>query len=132
MWDTVSVLPFLVDAYKRLLMNLKLLNRNFYGMPEHWETQVTVLLIASELKSRKLINDLKAIGRNTFCMPDLSDLVLSLAGFNDRPNGLYTYYFNLLDQHCGKVTHPDDLPIEEAMSIYGKLRNECQRGFSRR
>lgn len=43
-------------------MNLKILNRDFYGMPEHWETQVMVLLIASELKSRKLINDLKPIG----------------------------------------------------------------------
>jgi hypothetical protein len=108
-----------------LPMNLKILNRDFYDMPEHWETQVTVLLIASELKTRKLINDLKTTGHNTFCMPDLSDLVLSLTGFSDRPNGLYNHYFNLLDQHCGKVTHPNDLPIKEAMSIYGKLRNEC-------
>jgi hypothetical protein len=113
-------------------MNLKILNRDFYNMPEHWETQVTVLLIASELKSRKLFNDLKAVKRNTICMPDLSDLVLSLAGFSDRPNGLYAFYFNLLDLHCGKVTHPNDLPIEEAMRIYGKLRNACQRGFSKR
>lgn len=65
-------------------------------------------------------------------MPDLSDLVLSLVGFDDRPNGLYNYYFYLLDQHCGRVTHPNDLPISEAMIIYGKLRNECQRGFSKR
>jgi hypothetical protein len=84
--------------------------------------QMAVFLIACDLKSRKLINGLMAMGCDAcFCIPDLCDVVLALTGFDDRPNALYALYFNLLDQHCEKVTHKNTLPVEEAVSIYKKL-----------
>lgn len=107
-------------------MNLKHLNLDLYGIPEDENIQITVLLIAAELKSRKLINGLTSIGCDScFCIPDFCDLVLAFTGFNDRPNEIYDYYFNLLDQHCDNVTHENDLPIKEAMNIYNQLKDKA-------
>lgn len=109
-------------------MNLKYLNLDLYGIPENAEIQIPVLLIATDLKSRKLINGLTSIGcDNCFCASDLCDLVLALTGFEDRPNELYDFYFDLLDQDCEKVTHENDLPIKEAFNIYKKLKVEQQK-----
>jgi hypothetical protein len=108
-------------------MNLKHLNLDLYKIPENEEMQLAVFLIACDLKSRKLLNGLRALGCDgCFCVPDLCDLVLALTGFDDRPNALYDRYFNLLDEHCEKVTHKNALPIEEAVSIYKKLTGEVK------
>ncbi|MBT1699469.1 hypothetical protein KK083_21405 [Fulvivirgaceae bacterium PWU4] len=106
-------------------MNLQYLNLDLYDIPEDAKTQVTVFLIAAELKTRKLTNSLASIGCETcFCTPDLCDVILAFAGFDDRPNELYEYYFELLDEYCDKVTHENDTPIEEAYAIYNRLRQE--------
>jgi hypothetical protein len=109
-------------------MNLKYLNLDLYGVPEDAEVQIPVFLIATELKSRKLVNGLTSIGCDTcFCTSDLCDLVLAMVGFEDRPNELYDFYFKLLDQYCDKVTLENVLPINEALSIYKILKENKQK-----
>jgi hypothetical protein len=105
-------------------MNLKHLDLDLYNIPENTEVQMTVFLIAAELQSRKLMQAFASIGCDAcFCIPDLCDLVLALAGFEDRSNELYEYYFDLLKQYCEKVTHENDLPINEAFDIYNQLKH---------
>jgi len=106
-------------------MNLKHLNLDLYGIPEESEIQIPIFLIATELKVRKLNNGLTNIGcDNSFCIPDLCDLVLALTDFEERPNELYDFYFGLLDQYCEKITHENRLPIKEAVCVYNKLIGE--------
>jgi hypothetical protein len=103
-------------------MNLRHLNLDLYGIPEDAGIQLPVFLIASDLKARKLINALTGIGCDgSFCVPDLCDLVLAFVGFDDRPNELYDFYFELLDRECDKVSHENDIPIREAYNIYNEL-----------
>ena len=103
-------------------MNLQHLNLDLFGIPEDAEIQLPVFLIASDLKIRKLINALTGIGCDgSFCVPDLCDLVLAFVGFDDRPNALYDFYFELLDRECDKVSHGNDTPFAEAYQIYIEL-----------
>lgn len=109
-------------------MNLKHLNLDLYNIPKDDETQITIFLIASDLKTRKLINGLTSIGcDNCFCVSDLCDLILAMIGFKVRPNQLYDFYFDVLDRYCDKVTQDNDLPINEAFSVYKILKIERQR-----
>jgi hypothetical protein len=106
-------------------MNLKYLNLDPHGIPDDTETQLAVYLIASDLKTRKLVNSLANIGcDNCFCVPDLCSLILSIVGFEDRPGELYDLYFELLDQYCDSVNHENDLPAKEALRIYKSLKDE--------
>jgi hypothetical protein len=103
-------------------MNLQHLNLDLFGIPEDAEIQLPVFLIASDLKTRKLVNAFTGIGCDgSFCVPDLCDLVLAFVRFNDRPNELYDFYFELLDRDCDKVSHENDMPIKEAYRIYNEL-----------
>lgn len=108
-------------------MNLTHLNLDLYDLPsEEEEIQITIFLIAAKLKSRKLINRLTGIGCDScFCILDLCDLVLTMIGFNDRPNELYDYYSDLLKKHCDKVSHENNSPIKEAMSVYKSLKRKA-------
>jgi hypothetical protein len=106
-------------------MNLEYLNLDQHNIPEDADTQVAVFLIASDLKARRLINGLADIGcDNCFCIPELCDLILAMIGFDDRPNELYDFYFNLLDSHCKSVTHENDPPVKQAFSIYKILKKK--------
>lgn len=106
-------------------MNLQHLNLDLFGIPEEAEIQIPVFLIASDLKTRKLINAFTGIGcGGSFCVPDLCDLVLAFLGFEDRPNELYDFYFELLDRECDKVSHENDTPIRESYKIYNELLTE--------
>ena len=109
-------------------MNLKYLNLDLYGIPEDAEIQMAVYLIASDLKTKKLFNSLTDIGCDScFCIPEFCDLIFAIVGFEDRPNELYDFYFDLLDQYCNTVTHENDLPAKEALGIYKLLKAEKQK-----
>lgn len=109
-------------------MNLRHLNLDLYNIPENEEIQIAVFLIASDLQTRKLRSGLISIGcDNCFCVSDLCDLVLAIVGFEDRPNELYEFYFELLDQYYEKVNYENDFPAKEAFSIYKILKSEKQK-----
>jgi hypothetical protein len=106
-------------------MNLSYLNLDLYGIPDDPRIQLPVFLIAADLKTRKLINAFTSIGCDgSFCVPDLCDVILAFAGFDDRPNQLYDFYFELLDHECDKVSHENDTPVREAYKIYNELLAE--------
>lgn len=106
-------------------MNLKHLNLDLQNIPEDAEIQVAVYMIASELQARKLMKSLTAIGCDAcFCVPDLCELVLAIIGFDDRPNELYDFYFDLLDQYCDEVTWENSLPGKQAFRIFNILKQE--------
>lgn len=107
-------------------MNLEHLNLDQHNIPEDADIQISVFLIASDLKTRKLVNGLVSIGcDNSFSIPELCDLVLAMVGFDARPNELYNFYFDLLDSHCKSVTHENDPPIKQAFRIYKILKKEA-------
>jgi DNA-binding XRE family transcriptional regulator len=109
-------------------MNLKHLNLDLYGVPEDTRLQISVFLISEDLKTRKLVNGLIYIGCDScFCVGELCDLVLAYMGFDDRPNDLYTFYFELLDRYCEKVSYENDRPIKEALLIYAELKCEWEK-----
>jgi hypothetical protein len=110
-------------------MNLKHLNLDLHGVPDDTRIQISVFLISEDLKTRKLVNGLINIGCDScFCVGELCDLVLAYMGFDDRPNDLYGFYFELLDRYCETVSHENDRPIKEALKIYAELRREWERG----
>lgn len=107
-------------------MNLMHVDLEGHGIPK--DAEILVFLIAEDLKGRKLINAVTNIGCDgSFCLPDLCNLVLSLTGFDDCPDDLYIFYFDLLDLYCEKVTHENSPPIKEAFCIYKGLIAERQR-----
>jgi hypothetical protein len=107
-------------------MNLEHFNLGQYGVPQNDdEIQITVFLIASDLRNWKLLNEFVNSGCDRrFRISELYDLVRTMTGFDDRPNEFHNLYFDLLSQHCDKVTHQNDLPIREAFRIYKMLKNE--------
>lgn len=110
---------------KAFIMNLRHLNLDLYKIPEDENVQITVALIAAELQSRKLVNGLTSIGCDgCFCVPELCDLVLAFIGFDNRPDELCIYYYELLDKYCDKVTHENQPPIKEAFKIYNQLMQD--------
>jgi hypothetical protein len=109
-------------------MNLKHLNLDQHGISDDVEIQIPVFLISEELKARKLLNALESIGCDAcFCVTDLCDLVLAYVGFDDRPNELYDFYFELLDRYCEKVSPENDKPVREALRIFTALLVEKER-----
>src|SRR5687768_2371530 len=97
-------------------MDTKYVNLDRYGIPGDVEIQITVYLIAADLKTRKLMNTLASIGCDgCFCLSHFCDLILPLVGFANSSDELYQYYYDMLAKHCGKVTDKNDLPIEEAL-----------------
>lgn len=104
-------------------LNLEHLNLDLHGVEGDNDTKIILVLIASELKCNKLLKALTQIGCDAcFCVPDLSDLVLALLGFDERSNDLYDYYFELLNRYCEEVTYTNKLAINEAITIYEELK----------
>jgi len=68
------------------------------------EAEMTLFLIGEEMKNRRLINRLEQAGFDTaFAGADLSILILSLIGFDPRPDELYEWYSTALNSACEKV-----------------------------
>ncbi len=71
--------------------------------------EMTLFLIGEEMKNRRLINRLEQAGFDTaLSCADLSILILSLIGFDPRPDELYEWYTNALNEACEK-TDPADV-----------------------
>lgn len=110
------------------MINLRHLNLEQHGISDDPEIQIPVFLISEELKGRKLLHVMKSIGcDDCLCITDLCDLVLAYAGFDDRPNELYDFYFALLDGYCEKVDYENEKPVRLALKIYTALLAEKER-----
>jgi hypothetical protein len=78
--------------------------------------EMTLFLIGEEMKNRRLINRLEQAGFNTdFSNSDLSILILSLVGFDHRPDELYNWYSTALDNACEKAKPSEIAEWREAV-----------------
>lgn len=92
--------------------------------------EMTLFLIGEEMKNRRLINRLELAGFDTaFSGADLSILILSLIGFDPRPDELYEWYTNVLNEACEKANPADTTEWKQAvfdfyMELVAKKRKE--------
>jgi hypothetical protein len=78
--------------------------------------EMTLFLIGEEMKSRQLLNRLENAGFDTaHAHADLSVLILSLIGFDPRPDELYEWYDEKLNQACKKVNPADSEEWKEVV-----------------
>ena len=85
--------------------------------------EMTLFLICEEMKNRRCMNKLEEAGFDTsFAASDLSILILSLVGFDQRPDSLYDWYIELLDQSC-EISDPSKMDAwkEAAFEMYSAL-----------
>ena len=56
-------------------------------------------LIREELRNKRLMHPLEYLGFDcSFFTLNISHAILELAGFNERPDELYEWYFSLIDK----------------------------------
>ncbi|ABG60176.1 hypothetical protein CHU_2934 [Cytophaga hutchinsonii ATCC 33406] len=94
-------------------------NLKLFKMPP--SAEVMLFLISEEMK----INRLVEAGFDAAYTCDLSTLILSLAGFEYRPDSLYDGYTELLDKHCEKVSPMDEEEWKDALlDMYMQIKIE--------
>ena len=97
-------------------------NLKLFKMPP--SAEIMLFLISEEMKNRRHINRLEHAGFDTMYTCDLSILILTLAGFDPRPDSLYEWYTDLLDESC-EIASPADTEEwkEAAFGMYVKVLN---------
>jgi len=85
--------------------------------------EIMLFLISEEMKNRRHINRLVQAGFDTTYACDLSQLVLTLAGFDPRPDSLYGWYLELLNESCEHASPSDVIAWKEAaFELYVKIK----------
>jgi hypothetical protein len=85
-------------------------------------SRLLLVLIREDLKAQKLaacFNELGCTG-NPY-LADLTETVLEQAGFTERPNRLYAFYFNLLASYCPRLNGTDEVLMKTVTEIYEAL-----------
>jgi hypothetical protein len=56
----------------------------------------------------------------------ISQEILELAGFHEKPDQLYQWYFNLIDKALEEITfiNLDEMMIKWSLNIYNELMNQ--------
>ncbi len=97
-------------------------NLKLFKLPP--SSEIMLFLISEEMKNRRHINGLVKVGFDSTYTCDLSSLILSLAGFDQRSDSLYEWYTALLDAHCEKVSPADVEGWKEAVfEMYVEIKN---------
>jgi len=87
--------------------------------------EMPLFLISEEMKNRRQILRLEQAGFDTTFSCDLSLFILSLAGFDPRPDELYEWYTDVLDTCCEKASPGDVQEWREAvLEMFLKLKAE--------
>ncbi|MGD2035090.1 MAG: hypothetical protein PVF73_08555 [Bacteroidales bacterium] len=67
--------------------------------------ELTIHLIKEELRNKKLMHSLEELGFDcSLYTLDISRVVLELAGFEERTDRLYQWYFGLIDNALDEMT----------------------------
>lgn len=85
------------------------------------QKEIIIYLIREELKSRWLTNGLIKVGFDGSDSLDLGPVILILAGFEERTDELYNWYFNLLDKYAGGEKKDQKQWDEKAFDLYLEL-----------
>jgi hypothetical protein len=87
--------------------------------------EIMLFLISEEMKNRRHVNRLVEVGFDAAYTCDLSTLILSLGGFDERSDGLYEWYNELLNAYCEKTSPADAAAWKEAaFDMYMEIRTQ--------
>ena len=97
-------------------------NLKLFKLPP--SAEILLFLISEEMKNRRHIKRLTEVGFDATHTCDLSALILSLAGFEQRTDNLYEWYMQLLDVYCEKASPADAEEWKEAaFEMYVEIKN---------
>ncbi|HLZ15965.1 MAG TPA: hypothetical protein VKQ08_02950 [Cyclobacteriaceae bacterium] len=101
-------------------MKVKDLRSRLVRLPASIE--FTLFLIQEDLKSNRLFSGLRKAGLDSsYYRPDFSAVVLESAGFAERPDDLFDFYFDLLDKSSEKAEESYEKIGKLAFNIYVDL-----------
>jgi hypothetical protein len=84
--------------------------------------EFTLFLIQEDLKSNRLFSGLRKAGlESSYYRPDFSAVVLESVGFIERPDELFDFYFDLLDNCSEKAEENYERIGKLTFSIYVDL-----------
>ena len=88
------------------------------------DLELLLFLIREDLKAHKLSNTLNEVGSmESPYLSDMSALVLSAAGFDERSDDLFNFYFKILDKYSRKMNGDNEVTMKMVMKVYVKLLN---------
>ena len=92
------------------------------------QTEILLSLIREELKSIKLFNGLAKLGlQDCYYQPNLSNIILAQAGFEDCPDDLMNFYTELVERHSERIEDDHDSITKAALDMYMELMTEKKR-----
>lgn len=86
--------------------------------------ELTIHLIREELRNKLLMNSLSNLGFDcTSYTLSISQEILTLAGFTEKPDKLYQWYFKLIDKASEEITfwNLDEMMGKWPLNIYIEL-----------
>lgn len=89
--------------------------------------ELVVHLIREELRNKCLMYSLEDLGFDcTSYTLSISEEILTLAGFTEKSDELYQWYFNLIDKALEEITFSnlDEMMIKWSLNIYIELLSQ--------
>lgn len=86
--------------------------------------ELTIHLIREELRNKCLMYSLRNLGFDcTSYTLSISEEILTLTGFTEKPNELYQWYFKLIDKALEEITfwNLDEMMDKWSLNIYIEL-----------
>jgi len=84
---------------------------------------LTLFLIAEELKSRKFFNILMLAGFDyTPFRPHLDEAILAALSLNAEENAVLEFYERVMDSHAEMITEKQEAIDREAQNVYDALK----------
>ncbi|GGX29567.1 hypothetical protein [Aquimarina muelleri] len=115
-------------------MKIELEARDFPKFKLSTNQDLILFLIKNELLSTRFLNQLESIGFDTSSFGiDLSIVILSLMGFENRTDSFWEWYYTNLEAYVFKINTPDyEVVNSTAFDFYivlkTKLKEEQKKG----
>lgn len=89
--------------------------------------KLVIHLIREELRNKFLMNTLRTLGfDSTSYTLIISEQILTFAGFTEKPDNLYQWYFQIIDKAVEEITflNLDEMLDKWSVNIYIELLEE--------
>ena len=90
---------------------------------------LVIHLIREELRNKRLMHSLEDLGFDcSFFTLNISHIILELAGFRERPDELYEWYFELVEKALAEITfwNLDEMLNKRPAEIWKALQEKKQ------
>jgi hypothetical protein len=108
-------------------MNLRALDLDLEGISD--DAKILVFLISEDLKSQLIVPALSLLECECYLRPNLGKLVLVCAGFGDRLESIYDFYFQLLGKHNRYMQANYRSIIDNLHLVYNDMMMEKKKGL---